>query len=441
MTGVECVGEQMPESVVIRRARVLDPASGCDRLLDVWLHAGRIEQIGVDLTSIPSDCPQLDAEGLILAPGLVDLYSYSAEPGFEDRETLKGLSRAALAGGYTRLALIPQQRGFLDQPAGLAQLRSLIEQIPGPHPQFFFWGALTQDSAGKQMTQLRELQNSNVIGFADGSPLNDDLLLRRILEYGQGLHLPIALYGCDRRLMGDGVARDSADTLRLGLSPIPASAETAAVARILELAAEFPTPVHLMRLSTARSVELVAAAKQQGYPITASTLWTHLLWDTRDLQEYDPNLHLDPPLGTPSDRQALRDGVKHGIIDAIAIDHCPYTYEEKTVAFSQSPPGTLGLEIALSQLWQQLVVTEEWTALELWQALSVRPAQCLQQSPASVAPKQIAELVLFNPQEPWTVDRTSLSSEAYNSPVLGQQTLGRIQQTWCGRDSSKSWSK
>ncbi len=432
MTGVECVGKQMSESVVIRRARVLDPELGCDRLLDVWLHAGEIEQVGSDLTSIPSDCPELDAEGLILAPGLVDLYSYSAEPGFEDRETLQGLSRAALAGGYTRLALIPQQRGFLDQPAGLAQLRGLIEQIPGPRPQFFFWGALTQGSAGEQMTQLRELQQAKVIGFADGYPLNDDLLLRRILEYGQGLHLPIALYGCDRRLMGDGVARDSADTLRLGLSPIPASAETAAVARILELAAEFQTPVHLMRLSTARSVELVAAAKQQGHPITASTLWTHLLWDTRDLQEYDPNLHLDPPLGTPSDRQALREAVKCGIIDAIAIDHCPYTYEEKTVAFSQSPPGTLGLDVALSLLWQRLVMTEEWTALELWQGLSSRPAQCLGQSPATISPNQPAELVLFDPRTSWSVNQSSLSSQAYNSPVLQQQIQGRIQQIWCG---------
>lgn len=439
MTGVECVGEQMPESVVIRRARVLDPESGCDRILDVWLHAGQIEQVGVDLTSIPSDCPELHAEGLILAPGLVDLYSYSAEPGFEDRETLQGLSRAALAGGYTRLALIPQQRGFLDQPAGLAQLRSLIEPIPGPHPQFFFWGALTQGSTGEQMTQLRELQQAKVIGFADGYPLNDDLLLRRILEYGQGLHLPIALYGCDRRLMGDGVARDSADTLRLGLSPIPASAETAAVARILELAAEFPTPVHLMRLSTARSVELVAAAKQQGHPITASTLWTHLLWDTRDLENYDPNLHLDPPLGTPRDRQALREAVKSGTIDAIAIDHCPYTYEEKTVAFSQSPPGTLGLDVAMSLLWQRLVMTGEWTPLELWRGLSSGPAQCLGQRPAAIAPNRPAELILFDPQVSWTVNRSSLSSQAQNSPVLQQQITGRVQQIWCGE--SQPWQQ
>ncbi|OAB58516.1 dihydroorotase [Phormidium willei BDU 130791] len=422
----------MAESVVIRRARVLDPESGCDRILDVWLQAGRIEQVGVDLTSIPSDCRELNAEGLILAPGLVDLYSYSAEPGFEERETLQALSRAALAGGYTRLALIPQQRGFFDQPAGLAQLRGLIERIPGPRPQFFFWGALTQGSAGEQMTQLQELQQANVIGFADGYPLNDDLLLRRILEYGQDLNRPIALYGCDRRLMGEGVARDSADTLRLGLSPIPASAETAAVAHILELAAEFLTPVHLMGLSTARSVELVAAAKGKGYPITASTLWTHLLWDTRDLQEYDPNLHLDPPLGTPSDRHALRDGVKQGIIDAIAIGHCPYTYEEKTVAFSQSPPGTLGLDVAMSLLWQRLVMTGEWTPLELWQGLSSGPAQCLGQRPAAIAPNQPAELILLDPQASWTVDRSSRSSQAQNSPVWQQRITGRVQQIWCG---------
>lgn len=432
MTAVESLGQQAPQSLVIRRARVVDPMTECDRILDVWLHEGRIEQVGVDLESVPADCPELDAEGLILAPGLVDLYSYSAEPGFEDRETLADLKRSALAGGYTRLALLAQQDELVDGAAGVAQLRALATQPSTPQPQCYVWGNLTQGRQGEQMTELLELKQSQVIGFADGRPLNNPLLLRRILEYGQGLSLPIALYGCDRRLMGSGAARDSADSLRLGLPPIPASAETTAVSMILELVAELGTPVHLMRLSTARAVELVAAAKAQGHPISASTPWTHLIWDTRDLQEYDSNLHLDPPLGTPSDRQALREAVKSDTIDAISIDHCPYTYEEKTVAFSESPPGTVGFDVALSLLWQRLVMTQEWTALELWKALSSRPAQCLGQTPASVTPHQTAELVLFNPQQSWRVNRSSLASQAYNTPVLDTQLQGRIQQVWCG---------
>lgn len=401
MTGLEFTDEQAPQSLVIRRARVVDPSSECDRILDVWLQEGRIEQVGVDLESIPPDCPELEADGLILAPGLVDLYSYSAEPGFEDRETLDGLRRSALAGGYTRLALLAQQDELVNNAAGVAQLQALARQTAPPQPQFSLWGNLTQGREGEHMTELQELKQAQVVGFADGRPLNNPLLLRRILEYGQGLNLPIALYGCDRRLMGSGAARDSAESLRLGLPPIPASAETTAVSLILELVAELGTPVHLMRLSTARAVELVATAKAQGYPISASTPWTHLIWDTRDLQDYDSNLHLDPPLGTPGDRQALQAGVKSGTIDAITIDHCPYTYEEKTVAFSESPPGTVGFRVALSLLWQRFVMTQDWTALELWNALSSRPAQCLGQVPASVTPHQTAELVLFSPHLSW----------------------------------------
>jgi dihydroorotase len=156
----------------------------------------------------------------------------------------------------------------------------------------------------------------------------------------------------------------------------------------------------------------------------------HLLLNSEAIGSYDPNLHLAPPLGNADDQDALIQGVQSGIIDAIAIDHTPYTYEEKTVAFAEAPPGTIGLELALPLLWQALVVTGKWTALDLWRSLSSRPALCLQQKPATIAPGQPAELMLFDPQQVWTVEARSLKSLSVNTPWLQKSLTGRVVRTW-----------
>jgi dihydroorotase len=200
-------------------------------------------------------------------------------------------------------------------------------------------------------------------------------------------------------------------------------AETTAIATILEMVGEYRTPVHFMRLSTARGIDLVAQGKAQQLPITASVNWMHLLWNTDQLESYDPNLRLAPPLGNETDRLALIQGLKSGIIDAIAVDHRAYTYEEKTLAFAEAPPGAIGLELALPCLWQGLVATEMLTALELWQALSLNPRYCL----GLDGKEPTARYVLFDPQAVWTVDGTNLKTLGRNTPYLGQTLQGKVQ--------------
>jgi dihydroorotase len=270
-----------------------------------------------------------------------------------------------------------------------------------------------------------------VVGFADGRPLSNLALVRRLLEYLQPLGKPVALWPCNSQLTGNGVIREGVQSIRFGLPGNPAIAESVALAALLEVVAAIGTPVHLMRVSTSRSVQLIEEAKAKGLPVTASTTWMHLLLNTEDLGSYDPNLRLEPPLGNPVDQAALLRGVREGILDAIAIDHTPYTYEEKTVAFAEAPAGVIGLELALPLLWQTLVETGDWSALELWQRLSTNPAVCLQLAPAAIAANQPAELVLFNPQETWKADKHRLKSRAANTPWLGKQLTGRVLQTWC----------
>ncbi len=422
---------------LLQKVRVIDPVSEIDELFDVLITDGYIKAVASHISDISSDTKIRDCQGLVLGPGLVDLYSHSGEPGFEERETISSFLQAAAAGGFTRVSILPDTSPAIDNPALVAQLQqkrrgSLSPLHPcSPTPLLHIWGAITLDVAGKQMTELADLAAAGVVGFTDGKPLENLALVRGVLEYLQPLGKPVAFWPSDRQLTANGVMREGPDALRFGLPPIPASAETTAIAALLELVAAIGTPVHIMRVSTARSVELIASAKAAGLPITASTTWMHLLLDTKAVKSYHTSLHLDPPLGNPRDVVALRAGVRTGVIDAIAIDHTPYSYEEKVQAFAEAPAGAIGLELALPLLWQYLVETEEFTALELWRALSTSPAECLGQKVSAILPHQPAELTLFNPQQTWKVERKSLYTLSQNTPWLGQQLKGHVVQTWC----------
>ena len=434
---------------LLQKVRVIDPVSKIDELFDVLIADGYIQEVASHITDISPDTPIRDCRGLVIGPGLVDLYSHSGEPGFEERETLLSLLQSATAGGFTRISILPDTSPAIDNPALVTQLqqkrhgkmkeREKINSAPPAPPAspasslplLHIWGAITLDVAGKQMTELADLASAGVVGFSDGKPLENLALVRRVLEYVQPLGKPLAFWPSDRQLAANGVMREGADALRFGLPPIPVSAETSAIAALLELVATIGTPVHIMRVSTSRSVELIASAKAAGLPITASTTWMHLLLDTKAVKSYNTSLHLNPPLGNPSDVAALRAGVRAGVIDAIAIDHTPYSYEEKVQAFAEAPPGAIGLELALPLLWQYLVETEEFTALELWRALSASPAECLGQKVSAILPHQPAELTLFDPEPTWKIEPKSLYTLSQNTPWLGQQLKGHVVQTWC----------
>jgi dihydroorotase len=452
--------EQSKLTELLQQVRIIDAVSGTDQIADVFIADGNIQAIAAKISDISADTQVRNCQGLVLGTGLIDLYSHSGEPGCEERETFSSLLQAATAGGFTRIGILPDTSPSIDNPALVAQLQKIwaeerrsrgekAEERRGrgaegslhtssplhpctPAPLLQIWGAITLDVAGKQMTELADLAAAGVVGFTDSYPLDNLGLVRRVLEYVQPLGKPVAFWPCDRQLTSNGVMREGVDALRFGLPPIPASAETTAIAALLELVAATGNPrVHIMRVSTARSVELIASAKAAGLPITASTTWMHLLLDTTAIQSYDTSLHLDPPLGTPSDVKALRAGVRTGVIDAIAIDHAPYTYEEKVQAFAEAPTGAIGYEVALPLLWQNLVATGEFTAIELWQALSINPAECLGQKLNAIKPQQNAELTLFDPEKIWKVERKNLHSLSSNTPWFGKELQGRVVQTWC----------
>ncbi|MBE9044202.1 dihydroorotase [Pleurocapsales cyanobacterium LEGE 10410] len=420
---------------LLRQVRVIDPVQKIDRLADVSIAEGKIQAIADQITDYPAQTQIISGAGLVLGTGLVDLYSHSGEPGNEARETLLDLAQAAAAGGFTQVGILPDTVPSIDNAEILAALnqksQSLIAKgLDISLPDLNFWGA-SYNSNNRQLNELGELK-ADVIGFTGNYSLGNLNILRQVLEYVQSWQKTVAIALNQNELTGSGVVREGKTSIRFGMSGNPGFSEAAIIAAVLEIVAEIPTNVHIMRVSTKRGVELIADAKARGIRVTASTTWMHLLWDSEAIASYEPNLRLEPPLGESADQAALIDGVKQGIIDAIAIDHQAYTYEEKTVPFALAPPGVIGLELALPLLWQRFVNTKEWSALELWQALSHGPGQCLQQSAKAIAPEQAAELVLFDPQTTWSVNRNNLKSPAANTPWYEQQIPGQVIKIWNG---------
>jgi dihydroorotase len=409
--------------ILFRQVRYLDPVNGIDRVTDALVTNGILTELRDDLQDCPAEATEQDGHGKILAPGLVDLYSHSGEPGREAEETMLSLLAAAAAGGFVRLNILPDTLPAIDNSAIVTKIQSLYQAAKSQlayAPDLEVWGALTHGVQGEIMSDLQDLVGSGIVGFADGGPIDNLQLVQRLLEYLQPYQKPIMLWPLDRQLAGGGVARMGSAALRLGLVGTPVCSETAALSAILEIVAQLMVPVHIMRLSTARGVELVAAAQQRGLPVTASVTWLHLLGSTAILDSYDTSWRLDPPLGNEVDRVALVAGVKAGVIGAIAVDHCAHSYEDKKVGFGEAPVGSIGLELALPVLWEKLVVPGHLTALDLWRGLSCGAVACCE----STAPQ---ELVLFDPTVKWVANNQHLRSKSANTPWFDKVISGRVE--------------
>ncbi len=408
--------------ILFRQVRYLDPVNKIDRVTDALVTNGMLTELD-DLQDCPAEAIERDGHNKILAPGLIDLYSHSGEPGRETEETMFSLLSAAAAGGFVRLNILPDTLPAIDNSAIVAKMQQLYQVAKSQladAPALEVWGALTHGLRGESMSDLQDLASSGIVGFADGEPIDNLQLLQRLLEYLQPYQKPIMLWPLDRQLAGGGVARMGAAALRLGLVGNPACSETAALSAILELVAELRVPVHIMRMSTARGVELVTAAQQSGLPVTASVTWLHLLGSTAILDSYDTSWRLDPPLGNEVDQLALVAGVKAGVIGAIAVDHCAHSYEDKKVGFGEAPAGAIGLELALPVLWENLVLPGHLTALDLWRGLSCGAAACC-------GSELSQNLVLFDPTVKWVANSQKLRSKSANTPWFDKVISGRVE--------------
>ena len=417
----------MPERMIFRGARVIDPATGTDGVLDVWIEDGRIAGVG-DAPTETGDV--FDCDGWILAPGLVDMHTHLREPGFEHKETIESGTRAAALGGYTAVAPMANTEPVADHAGVIHEVRDLASAVG--LCDVFPVGAITKALEGESLAEIGEMVQAGVRMFSDdGRCVPTARLLRNALVYGKAFDDVVFAEHCeDASLAEGGQMHEGYHSYSLGLRGQPAEAEEVIVARDLAIARMTGSRLHLCHLSSARAVELVRRAKADGVRVTAEVTPHHLVFTDDDLITYDTNLKVNPPIRSAEDRDALRAGLVDGTIDAIATDHAPHAVEEKEAEFDQAPPGTIGLETALAAVYTELVATGLLPLARALDALSTAPARILGATDhgGPIEAGRPANLTVFDPAATWVVE-APFASKSRNSAFLGRALTGRVVHT------------
>lgn len=411
------------KSVLIRGGRIVD--AGGERVADVAVEDGRIAAVVADGSDLGADMV-LDAGGCVVAPGLVDLHTHLRQPGMEEAETVETGARAAALGGFTCVLAMPNTDPPIDT-AGVA--REVLELGRDTCCDVRTSAAITVGRHGAQLTPMAELAALGVRFFTDdGNGVQDGRLMRRALEYGRGLGVTLAQHCEDDVLAAGGAMHEGAWSSRLGIPGQPAEAEELMVMRDIALARLTGGRVHFQHLSTRRSVDLVAAAKAEGLPVTCEATPHHFTLTDECCASYDPVFKVNPPLRTADDVAAVRRGLADGIVDCIATDHAPHAPETKEQPFDHAPPGMLGLETALALALTHL----DLPIADVLALLSWRPAAVLgvgDRHGGPVEPGRPANLCVIDPATTWTVDPAALASRSRNTPYAGMTLTGRVRHT------------
>ena len=405
----------------IKNGRLIDPAAGHDAPADLFVAEGRIVGRGQAPEGFVAD-RVIDAAGLIVAPGLVDLSARLREPGHEG--ALKREMAAALAGGVTGLACPPDTDPPIDEPSLVRELRQRSREAKGA--RLYPVGALTVGLAGETLAEIETLAEVGCVAFAQTGRLpRDNRLLYQALRYAKTHELPVWLRPLDASLTGSGVAASGPVAGRLGLPGVPVAAETVALQTILELMRETGARVHLRRLSSASGLDIVRAAKREGLPLTAEVGIHHVHLTDVDIGYFDTAYRLDPPLRSQRDREAIRAALADGTLDAISSDHAPCSIDAKLRPFEEAKPGATGLEVLLplTLKWAHETRTPLVDALAKVTSASAR---VLREDTGTLAVGAKADVVVFDPAAPWRVGADTLVSAGKNSPYSGLELEGRV---------------
>jgi dihydroorotase len=410
----------------IKNGRLIDPAAGSDQVADLFLAEGRIAAVGRAPAGFGAE-RVIDAKGLVVCPGLVDLSVRLREPGFEYKATLESEMQAAVAGGVTSLVCPPDTDPPLDEPGLVEMLKSRALSLNQAH--VYPLGALTQGLKGAKLTEMAELRDAGCIGYSQvDAPLLDNQVLLRALQYATTFGFCVWLRPQDPGLARGGVAHEGEVATRLGLPPIPVCAETVAVSTILVLARETGARIHLCRLSSAEGVELVRQAKRDGVPVTCDVAAAHVHLSEKDIGYFDSNCNLVPPLRSLRDREALVRGLLDGAIDAICSDHTPVDDDAKQRPFGEAEPGATGLELLLPLTLKWAADTRAALPAAL-RKVTRGPLAVLGMPGGSLGVGEAADLCLFDPQARWKVEASALYSQGKNTPFLGLELQGQTRFT------------
>ena len=407
--------------ITISGGLLLDPSSGRESTSDLHLADGVIAAVGAAPAGFVPD-RSIDARGLAVCPGLVDLAVRFREPGFEHRASLESELAAAAAGGITAVCCPPDMEPPLDEP-GLVEMLARRAQAIGL-ARVLPLGALTAGLRGERLAELAELASAGCVGFSQGDrSLGDHAVMLRAMQYAATFGLSVWLRPQDGALARLGVAHEGMISTRLGLSGIPALAETLAVSALLLMSKETGARLHLCRLSSADSVAMIRQAKASGVSVTCDVSAAHIHLSEIDIGYFDSNCRLSPPLRTQRDRDALLAGLVDGTIDAVCSDHCPVDEDGKTVPFAEAEPGATGLETLLPLT---IMRPQPASLSKLLAAVTVGPARVLGLPVPRMEPGARADVCIFDPDHWWRVDAAALLSKGKNTPFAGTEVRGQV---------------
>jgi dihydroorotase len=419
----------MPD-ILLRGGRVLDPVREFDAQADVLLSGGKVARIERGLAAPGKDTKVVDVKDCWVVPGLIDLHVHLREPGQEYKENIESGTAAAAAGGFSAVCCMPNTNPFNDTRAvtDLIVQRAREKGVVRVYPI----GCITQGQKGETLADMGELQEAGCVAVSDdGHGVMNSEVMRRALEYARSFRMPIVQHCEDSALSAGGAMHEGPASTRFGIRAQPAAAESAMLARDLELVALTGGRYHMAHISCFESVRLIRDAKQRGLPVTCEVTPHNLMLTDEACAGYDTFFRMNPPLRSASDQAALRQALADGTIDAIATDHAPHSPVEKEVEFEQAANGVIGLETALA-LALELVEAEVLTPAKLVMRMSAGPAKALGLPGGSLAPGGPADVTVIDPTAVWTCDATRFRSKARNTPFGGRAMRGRAALTVVG---------
>lgn len=412
--------------LLLKNANIIDPINDITGKYDLLIENNIIKEIGLSLDKDINnyEIKTINLKGKYILPGLIDMHVHLREPGYEEKETIRTGCEAAAAGGFTTIACMPNTKPVTDNPATVEYIKSKAEQalvkvIP--------IGSITKNSEGKELAEIGFLKEAGVRALSDdGNPVMNSEIMRRAMEYASGFQLPIISHCEDKNLAGDGVMNEGYNSTILGLKAIPSVAEEIMITRDIQLAEFTDSLIHIAHLSTKRGLEILSSAKRKGIKVTAEVTPHHLIFDDSIVKGYNTDTKVNPPLRTKEDLIALRDGIKNGLIDVIATDHAPHTYEDKLGEYDYASFGISGLETAFSSLYTEFISKGLLEFEDLVYLMGVNPAKILNLNYTGFSKNATADLIVFDPDISWIVEKENLKSKGKNTPFAGNELKGKV---------------
>lgn len=413
--------------ILLKGGRLLDPSGNLDAIGDILLRKGKIESVG-GVIGTPDGATVIDCTGQVVSPGFIDVHCHLREPGREDVETIATGARAAAAGGFTAVCAMPNTDPVTDNQAAIGFV--LKQGRAANAARVYPIGAISIGEKGEQLAEFGEMVGAGAVAVSDdGKPVVSAQLMRTALEYARAFGIPVADHCEEPTLAAGGAMNEGLVSARLGLKGIPAEAEEIMAIRDILLARRTGGHVHLCHMSTRGSVDLIRWGKDRGINVTAEVCPHHISLTEDEVEGYNTNAKMNPPLRSPDDVEALQQAVKDGTIDVIATDHAPHHYDEKEREFSDAPNGIIGLETALAVNLTWLVKPGIISLATLVDKMACAPARLFHLPGGALRKGTIADITVFDPARQWTVDPTRFKTKGRNTPYAGRTLSGVVRCT------------